>query len=389
MGPLNPDPVFWAKRSVLVTGHTGFKGAWLCLWLARLGARVTGFALPPETLPSLFTLAGVADRIDHRTGDVRDLDALRACAREAEPEVVLHLAAQALVRPSYEDPVGTYASNVMGTVHLLEAVRACPSVRAAVIVTSDKAYENREWPWAYREDEAMGGRDPYSNSKGCAELVTAAYRASFFSPQGRAEGTSAKHPARVASARAGNVIGGGDWSLDRLVPDAVRAFSHAEVLEIRAPGAIRPWQHVLEPLSGYLRLAETLCGESDASYAEAWNFGPAEEDCWPVADVVAKLAAGWGEGAAWRVSEGQHPHEATFLKVDASKARSRLGWDRRLRLGQALDWTGAWYRAQLRGADAAGLCDAEIARYEALAAGRARGAAADGPLASEVGRVVA
>jgi CDP-glucose 4,6-dehydratase len=356
----NPDPRFWAGRSVLVTGHTGFKGAWLSLWLARLGARVTGFALAPETEPSLFALAGVGDRVASRIGDVRDLAALSACVAEARPEVVLHLAAQALVRPSYADPVGTYAANVMGTVHLLEAVRACPEVAAVVIVTSDKAYENREWHWPYREDEAMGGRDPYSNSKGCAELVTSAYRASFFGEGG--------HPAHIASARAGNVIGGGDWSADRLVPDAVRAFGRGEAVEIRAPGAVRPWQHVLEPLSGYLRLAELLAGPEGAAFAEAWNFGPADADCRPVAEVVAGLARGWGGDASWRLSPGPHPHEATFLKVDASKARARLGWDRRLGLAQALAWTGAWYRAQAEGADAAALTLDQIARYEALSA---------------------
>ena len=357
----NPDPGFWAGRRVLVTGHTGFKGAWLSLWLARLGARVTGFALAPETSPSLCALAGLADRVEHRIGDVRDRAALAACVAEARPEIVLHLAAQALVRPSYDDPVATYATNVMGTVHLLEAVRACPEVAAVVIVTSDKAYENREWVWAYREDEPMGGRDPYSNSKGCAELVTSAYRASFFGEGG--------HPAQIASARAGNVIGGGDWSPDRLIPDVVRAFGRGEPVEIRAPAAVRPWQHVLEPLAGYLRLAEALCGEDGACYAEAWNLGPADADCRPVSEVVAGLARGWGEGATWRLSAGTHPHEATFLKVDASKARARLGWDRRLRLAEALDWTGAWYRAQARGADAAALTLEQIARYEALADG--------------------
>ncbi|MDE3749492.1 CDP-glucose 4,6-dehydratase [Methylobacterium radiotolerans] len=358
MAARNPDPEFWSGRRVLVTGHTGFKGAWLSVWLARLGAQVTGFALAPETEPSLYTLA-LADQVDSRMGDVRDLAALSACVADTQPEVVLHLAAQALVRPSYSDPVGTYASNVMGTVHLLEAVRACPSVRAVVIVTSDKAYENREWVWAYREDEPMGGRDPYSNSKGCAELVTSAYRASFFG--------SAGHPARIASARAGNVIGGGDWSMDRLIPDMVRAFGRGEPVQIRSPGAVRPWQHVLEPLSGYLRLAEVLCEQDGTRYAEGWNFGPADEDCRPVSEVVARLAQGWGEGVRWQLASGIHPHEATFLKVDASKARAHLGWDRRLRLAEALDWTGMWYRAQAQGADASELTRDQIARYEALA----------------------
>jgi CDP-glucose 4,6-dehydratase len=359
MAAHNPDSRFWAGRRVLVTGHTGFKGAWLSLWLSRLGANVTGFALAPDTEPSLCGLADLPKRVDSRIGDVRDLASLTTCLAEVRPEIVLHLAAQALVRPSYTDPVGTYASNVMGTVHVLEAVRACPSVQAVVIVTSDKAYENREWVWAYREDEPMGGRDPYSNSKGCAELVTSAYRASFFGVTG--------HPARIASARAGNVIGGGDWSLDRLIPDVVRAFDQGEPVEIRSPGAVRPWQHVLEPLSGYLRLAEALCDQDGSRYAEGWNFGPADEDCRPVSDVVAGLARGWGEGASWQLAAGTHPHEATFLKVDASKARAHLNWDRRLRLSEALDWTGDWYRAQAHGADAAALTFEQIARYEALA----------------------
>lgn len=357
MGALNPDPTFWAERRVLLTGHTGFKGAWLSLWLARLGARVSGFALPPQTRPNLFEAIGFPAEAS-RIGDIRDRSALAVAVREAEPEVVIHMAAQALVRPSYTDPVGTFAVNTMGSVHLLEAVRAVPSVRAVVVVTSDKAYENREWAYAYREPEAMGGRDPYSASKGCAELVTSAYRASFFGAGG--------HPARIASARAGNVIGGGDWSADRLIPDIVRAFQAGHSVEIRAPHAIRPWQHVLEPLAGYLRLAECLAGEGGAAFAEAWNFGPADEDCRPVAHLVERLAQGWGVGAGWHLSQQTHPHEATYLKVDASKARARLNWDRRLGLDMALDWTAAWYRATAAGSDPRALVEAEIARYEAL-----------------------
>ncbi|MBD8908911.1 CDP-glucose 4,6-dehydratase [Methylorubrum zatmanii] len=357
MGALNPDPAFWAGKRVLLTGHTGFKGAWLSLWLARLGARVTGFALPPETRPNLFEAIGFPAEA-HRIGDIRDLDALARAVAAAEPEVVIHMAAQALVRPSYADPVGTFAVNTMGSVHLLEAVRAVRSVRAVVVVTSDKAYENREWPYAYRENEAMGGHDPYSASKGCAELVTSAYRASFFGAGG--------HPARIASARAGNVIGGGDYSRDRLIPDIVRAFQAGESVEIRAPHAIRPWQHVLEPLAGYLRLAECLAGEDGTAFAEGWNFGPADEDCRPVSHLVERLARGWGGQAGWHLSQKTHPHEATYLKVDASKARARLGWDRRLTLDTALDWTAAWYRAAGGGADPRALAEAEIARYEAL-----------------------
>lgn len=353
---VNPDPGFWAGRRVLLTGHTGFKGGWLALWLERLGAQVTGLALPPDTAPNLFGLAGLGARLDSRTVDIRDAAALRAAVLGAEPSVVLHLAAQALVRPSYEDPVGTYATNVMGTAHLLDAVRAAPSVRAVVVVTSDKCYENREWVWPYREDEPMGGHDPYSNSKGCAELVTSAFRRSFF----------AGGPTAVASARAGNVIGGGDWSRDRLVPDLVGAFAAGRAAEIRNPHAIRPWQHVLEPLSGYLLLAERLAGEGGARFAEAWNFGPADEDCRPVSHLADRLAAFWGEGAGWRLVGGEHPHEASYLKVDSSKARARLGWSRRMTLGQALDWTVAWSRALRDGGDAAALCHDQIAQYEAL-----------------------
>ena len=358
MAALNPDPAFWAGKRVLLTGHTGFKGAWLSLWLARLGARVTGFALAPETRPNLFEAIGFPSE-DSRIGDIRDLPTLAAAVAAAEPEIVIHMAAQALVRPSYTDPVGTFAVNTMGSVHLLEAARAAPSVRALVVVTSDKAYENREWPYAYRETEAMGGRDPYSASKGCAELVTSAYRASFFGAGG--------HPARIARALAGNVIGGGGgWSLDRLIPDILRAFEPRDSVEIRAPHAIRPWQHVLESLAGYLRLAECLAGADGAAFAEGWNLGPADEDCRPVSYLVERLAQGWGGGASWHLSQKPHPHEATYHKVEASKARARLGWDRRLTLDTALDWTAAWYRAAASGADPRALAEAEFARYEAL-----------------------
>lgn len=354
----NPDPAFWAGRRVLVTGHTGFKGGWLCLWLERLGARVSGLALAPDTAPSLFAAAGIGERLDSHLADIRDAAAVRACLTATAPEIVIHMAAQALVRASYRDPLATYATNVMGTAHVLEAVRATPSVRAVVVVTSDKAYANREWPWGYRETEALGGHDPYSSSKGCAELVTAAYRTSFLDQQG----------CQVATARAGNVIGGGDWSEDRLVPDIVRAFARGESVEIRAPHATRPWQHVLEPLSGYLRLAECLSGEGGARYAEAWNFGPAEEDCRPVAHLVDELAQAWGADALWHLSQAIHPHEATFLKVDSAKARTHLGWDRRLRLDAALAWTAAWHRAQAGGACARDLTLAQIGAYESLGA---------------------
>lgn len=346
---------FWQDRRVFVTGHTGFKGAWLTLWLAHLGAEVTGFALAPESSSSLFSMAGAAARCRSIVGDVRDLAMLQAAVTEAGPDTVFHLAAQSLVRRSYRDPVGTYATNVMGTVHCLEAIRDKSAVRAAVIVTSDKCYDNRETGQAYREMDPLGGHDPYSSSKGCSELVAAAYRSSFF-----ADGP------RVATARAGNVIGGGDRSHDRLVPDVIRAFEAGRSVEIRAPGATRPWQHVLELLQGYLLLAEHLAGTDGASQAEAWNFGPDPSGCQPVSYVVDRLAACWGGGAAWHRSVGDHPHEAAVLAIDAAKARTRLGWRPRLSLELALDWTVEWHRSVLAGEHAAAVCLAQIERYEGL-----------------------
>lgn len=361
---INPD--FWRGKSVFLTGHTGFKGGWLALWLKRMGARVTGYALPPPTTPSLFGTAGIADALARSTiADIRDPERLNAALAEAQAEIVFHLAAQPLVRAAYEDPIGTYAVNVMGTVHLLEAIRRCPTVRAAVMVTSDKCYENREWWWGYRENEPMGGHDPYSSSKGCAELVSAAYRRSFF-----ADGRVA-----LASARAGNVIGGGDWAADRLLPDLVRAFGQGQPLTLRNPGAVRPWQHVLEPLAGYLLLAERLLGagageeEGDGeSYAGGWNFGPRDEDARSVLEVVSAAARLWGEGALWQVQENAaaEPHEARTLKLDCSLARGRLGWAPRLGLDAALAWTLDWYRAQRAGEDMRACCAAQIDRYQGL-----------------------
>ncbi|HJQ55866.1 MAG TPA: CDP-glucose 4,6-dehydratase [Vineibacter sp.] len=355
-GAVNPDPAFWAGRSVLITGHTGFKGAWLTLWLSRLGAHVHGFALAPDTEPSLSNWVDDG-RIESLLADIRHLESIEACIGRARPTVVFHMAAQALVRASYTNPVGTYATNVMGTVNLLEALRQVGGVLAAIVVTSDKCYENRETLAAYRETDPMGGHDPYSSSKGCAELVTAAYRNAYFGLEASC---------RVASARAGNVIGGGDWSADRLIPDIVRAFAAGQSVPIRHPNAVRPWQHVLEPLAGYLRLAERLASAEGRDFAEGWNFGPADADCRDVAYIADRLATAWGSGAAWQKNPGQHPHEASFLKVDASKARARLGWRPRLQLNDALDWTMDWYRAQLDGEDAARLCLAQIERYEAL-----------------------
>lgn len=352
-----PASAFWRGRKVFLTGHTGFKGGWLSLWLQQLGADLTGYALDPPTTPSLFAVARVADGMRSIIGDVRDAGALAAALREAAPEIVIHMAAQPLVRYSYQAPVETYATNVMGTVHLLEAVRQTPSVRAVVNVTSDKCYDNREWVWGYRENEPMGGYDPYSNSKGCAELVTAAYRNSYFHPAQHAQ-----HGVALASARAGNVIGGGDWAEDRLIPDILRAIAAGQPVAIRSPHAIRPWQHVLEPLSGYLLLAQRLV-EDGPAHAEAWNFGPAEDDAKPVQWIVDTLTQSWGEGARWRLDDNPQPHEAHYLKLDCAKARARLGWRPRWPLTRALQSIVDWHRAHAHQADMRALCLRQIAAY--------------------------
>jgi len=352
------NPNFWAGKRVFLTGHTGFKGSWMSLWLQSLNAELTGFALPAPTHPSLFEEARVADGMKSITGDIRELAAIRQAIHEARPEIVIHMAAQPLVRYSYQNPVETYATNVMGTVHLLEAVRAAPSVKAVVNITTDKCYENREWAWGYRENEPMGGYDPYSNSKGCAELVTAAYRSSFFNPAAYAQ-----HGVGVATVRAGNVIGGGDWSQDRLIPDILSAFEAGRVVNIRNPHSIRPWQHVLEPLHGYLTLAERLCA-SGPSYGEGWNFGPNDEDAKPVGWIAAQMAKMWGDGAKWQVDAGEHPHEATYLKLDISKVRSRLGWHPSLRLTEALNLVVDWSKQRRDGADIRKLTLDQIHAYQ-------------------------
>ena len=354
-------PAFWRGRRVLLTGHTGFKGSWLIMWLSRCGADLAGFALPPSSSPSLYDLAGVGQMVKAVGGDVRDLGTVIHAFQDHRPEVVIHMAAQSLVRTSYELPVDTYATNVMGTVHVLEAARKVGGVRALVTVTTDKCYENREWVWGYRENEAMGGHDPYSSSKGCAELVASAYRRSYF-----ADTKYAAHGLGLATARAGNVIGGGDWAADRLIPDVIRAFSAGRPAILRNPRATRPWQHVLEPLDGYLTLAERLF-ETGPKYAGAWNFGPRDADARPVGEVVDTLAARWGRGATWTLDEGSHPHEAHSLRLDCSKAAAHLAWRARLGLDEALEWVVAWYDGHLRGEDPRALTERDIARYEALA----------------------
>jgi CDP-glucose 4,6-dehydratase len=333
---------FWHGKRVFLTGHTGFKGAWLSLWLRDLGADVIGYALAATT-PSLFDVAQIGQNMRSIIGDIRDQAELATAVQEARPDIVIHMAAQALVRHSYVEPVETYATNVMGTVHLLEAVRRTDSVRSVLIVTSDKCYENKEWPWGYRENEPMGGYDPYSSSKGCAELVSAAYRNSYFNPDKYPE-----HGVAIATARAGNVIGGGDWAADRLIPDILRAIETGHPVNIRSPHAIRPWQHVLEPLSGYLVLAEKLYTDGSA-YAEGWNFGPADEDARSVQWIVEQLTALWGEGASWQVDRNPQPHEAYYLKLDCSKAHAKLGWHPRWDLQTTLTSIVLWQRQMLSG----------------------------------------
>ena len=354
------NPGFWRGKRVFLTGHTGFKGSWLSLWLQQLGAELTGFALAPPTQPSLFEQARVADGMRSLLGDIRDLAALQQAIKIAQPDIVIHMAAQALVRYAYQNPVETYATNVMGTVHLLEAVRHCPGVKAVVNITTDKCYENREWVWGYRENEPMGGFDPYSNSKGCAELVSASYRSSFFNVD-----RYAQHGVALATVRAGNVIGGGDWAQDRLIPDILTAFEQGKQVDIRNPHAIRPWQHVLEPLRGYLTLAERLF-EHGPDYGEGWNFGPNDEDAKPVGWIVEQMAALWGVDAQWQLDTGAHPHEAHYLKLDISKARSRLDWHPALRLNEALKLIIDWSRQRQAGADMRALTLAQIQAYQTL-----------------------
>lgn len=350
---------FWQGKKVFLTGHTGFKGSWLSLWLTKLGAEVHGYALGPNTSPNLFTIAQVGGILASNTiADVRDPEALSLALHASNAEVVFHLAAQPLVRYSYAEPVETYTTNVIGTVNLLESIRLSKSVKAVVNVTTDKCYENREWVWPYREDEAMGGHDPYSSSKACSELVSASYRRAFLAESGVA----------LATARAGNVIGGGDWSTDRLIPDFLRALDQGQTLIIRSPHAIRPWQHVLEPLAGYMQLAEYLCQHGQA-FAQAWNFGPADEDARDVAWIVNHLVNAL-PGTSWQLDANPQLHEAQYLKLDSSKARTQLGWQPRWRLGEALEKITSWHNAWRAGEPMREFCLGQIAAYEAAGSDR-------------------
>ena len=351
------NPSFWKGKRVFVTGHTGFKGGWICLWLKHLEAEVIGYSLEPATVPSLFEVADVGEGMQSIIGDIRDHAKLSKTILESKPDVVIHMAAQPLVRYSYAQPAETYEVNVMGTVHLLEGVRATPSVKAVVNVTTDKCYENREWVWGYRENEAMGGVDPYSSSKGCAELVTSAYRQSFFEPAGIA----------LASARAGNVIGGGDWAADRLIPDFLRAMDAGETLNIRSPQAVRPWQHVLEPLSGYLMLAEQLYSNG-ASFAEGWNFGPSDDDSRTVSWIIERMAE-MRKDINWQCDEAPQLHEANLLKLDSSKARRQLNWQPLWRLQTALQKTLEWHEAWRNAEDMRAVSLAQINDYQSTLRG--------------------
>ena len=348
------NPKFWQSKRVLITGHTGFKGSWLSLWLQSLGAEVVGYALPASE-PSLFTVANVADGMSSVSANVLNQDDLQTAIAKYRPELVFHLAAQSLVRESYRNPVNTYATNVMGVIHLLEAVRNVGGVRAVVCATSDKCYENREWVWGYREDEPMGGNDPYSSSKGCAELVAAAYRNSFFN-----KNRYGQHRVAVATARAGNVIGGGDWAIDRLVPDVIRSLMTGQDIVLRNPHATRPWQHVLDPLNGYLTLAEHLYHDGPG-YSEGWNFGPAEAQ--PVRQVVDQLLSLWGGDVLPKYDSSYQPHEDRYLMLDSTKSRVKLGWRPALDLKRSLSWIVEWVKCFQRGSNMRAVTEAQINKY--------------------------
>lgn len=351
---------FWRRKKVLITGHTGFKGSWASLWLQSVGAEVIGYALAPPTQPSLFEEAGISEDMTSIIGDVRDVDGVKRLFEEHRPEIVIHMAAQSLVRYSYREPVETFTTNVMGTLNILEGIRSIDTVRAAVMITTDKCYENRELARPFREDEPLGGYDPYSSSKACAELLIASYRNAYFPPE-----KYSRHHTAVASARAGNVIGGGDWAEDRLIPDMMRSFKNNEPVQVRNPSAIRPWQHVLEPLSGYFELTEKLY-DGGADYGEAWNFGPHSKDAKTVQWIIERIVQELGDDARWSIDDGDHPHEANYLKLDCAKARARLSWQPKWRLEEALNKTMDWYKAELAGADMKALCLTQIDEYAAI-----------------------
>ena len=355
------DRKFWGGKRVFVTGHTGFKGSWLSLWLQELGAEILGYSLQPPSNPSLFELANVAKGMTSVLGDVRDLEHLKKVVIDFQPEIVIHMAAQPLVRRSYQAPVETYATNVMGTVNLLESVRHVDSVKAVVDITSDKCYENREWHWGYRERDALGGYDPYSSSKACAELVAASYRNSFFNIDKYQE-----HGVALATTRAGNVIGGGDWAADRLVPDILKALLKQESVLIRNPDATRPWQHVLEPLNGYLLLAERLY-QNGVEYADAWNFGPDSSNVETVGWIADRLYDLWGDGLTWQRDQRTiHAHENTFLKLDCSKAQSQLSWRPQLDLDSTLRWIVSWTKAYQAGEEMRSVTQEQIQEFMTL-----------------------
>ena len=358
MGSLEMNRSFWKDKTVLITGHTGFKGSWLSLWLQNLGVNAVGYSLQPPTQPSLFQVANVADGMTSIIGDVRNLDHLKSVIAEHCPQIIIHMAAQPLVRRSYTDPVETYSTNIMGTVNVLEAVRQSECVRVVVCITSDKCYENKEWVWGYRENDPMGGHDPYSSSKGCAELVISAYRNSFFSTD-----EYRHHKVAVASTRAGNVIGGGDWARDRLIPDMITAIMEDRPVAIRSPHAIRPWLHVLEPLHGYLSLAEQLWARGP-EFSQAWNFGPPNKDAKTVLWIVGQIVRLWGEGARWVPDLARHPHESRSLKLDCSKTQSMLGWTSKLPLSTVLEWIVEWYHSYQQDRDMRALTEEQIARFE-------------------------
>ena len=347
------DPSFWKGKKVFLTGHTGFKGSWLSLWLQDMGASVKGYSLDVNTRPALFIEANVSAEMESEIGDIRNLEQLTKSMVSFSPDILIHMAAQPLVRLSYHEPVDTYTTNVIGTVNVLEAARKCKNLKGIVSVTTDKCYENREWDWGYRESEPMGGHDPYSSSKGCAELVTSAYRRSFFSSEDNAS---------LASARAGNVIGGGDWAEDRLIPDILRAFEKSEPVVIRNPLSTRPWQHVLEPLSGYLVLAQELFLNGD-DFAEGWNFGPKDEDCKPVSWILDEMVSHWGNNASWSLDKNNNPHEAGFLKLDCSKASNRLKWNPKWDLQLTLKSIVDWHQLYTNGGDIKKQCLKEINTY--------------------------